>query len=435
MIKNLFGFLLIAFISQSVAGQDTAFLTKKELTEKAAVQGLQVKLAKAEVESSQADLLQTRAMHLPNVTASYTALTTNNPLMAFGSKLNQSRVTMEDFNPANLNHPNNIGNFGTKLEVQQPLVNMDLVYQKKAAQVKADALVIKSGRTTEYLQMEVTRAYLQLQFIYKSVYALESARKTAYASKKTMDDYYRNGLIQKTDMLYMDIRVAEVEQQLEQAKSSARNASEYIFLLINEDSKNRIIKPADTLAYIRTNTGTIGFINPQRKDILAYSKSLEAYDYLIRSSKAKFFPRINAFGSYEIYDNDPLGFKSGGYLAGLQLSWNIFDGLKAKSERSKYKAEVNRIKTELDLYTAQSQFEMNKAYRDMIISEKKTAVTRLAWEQAKEAYRIRKNRFDQGLEKPSDLLMAESMMAQKELEYYQSVYEYNSATVYYQFLK
>ena len=71
----------------------------------------------------------------------------------------------------------------------------------------------------------------------------------------------------------------------------------------------------------------------------------------------------------------------------------------------------------------------------MIISEKKTAVTRLAWEQAKEAYRIRKNRFDQGLEKPSDLLMAEYKKEKKELEYYQSVYEYNSATVYYQFLK
>jgi outer membrane protein TolC len=48
--------------------------------------------------------------------------------------------------------------------------------------------------------------------------------------------------------------------------------------------------------------------------------------------------------------------------------------------------------------------------------------------------RIRTNRFEQGLEKTSDLLMAETQFAQKQLEYYQTIFEYNYAQAYLQFL-
>ncbi len=58
----------------------------------------------------------------------------------------------------------------------------------------------------------------------------------------------------------------------------------------------------------------------------------------------------------------------------------------------------------------------------------------MAFEQSQEAFRIRQNRFTQGLEKTTDLLMAETQMAQKELEYLQAVFEYNFTKQYLQFL-
>jgi len=58
----------------------------------------------------------------------------------------------------------------------------------------------------------------------------------------------------------------------------------------------------------------------------------------------------------------------------------------------------------------------------------------LALEQSQEAYRIRSNRFTQGLEKTTDLLQSETQMAQKELEFLQSVFEYNFTKEYVQFL-
>ena len=58
----------------------------------------------------------------------------------------------------------------------------------------------------------------------------------------------------------------------------------------------------------------------------------------------------------------------------------------------------------------------------------------MALEQSKESLRIRTNRFQEGLEKTTDLLLSESQYAQKQLEYYQTVFEYNYAQAYLQFL-
>ena len=431
-------FFTVVFVFSLVLkgfSQDTIRISRAELEQRMVDQNLQVKLANDEAKLAQAELLGTRAMYLPNVNASYTFSNTNNPLYAFGSKLNQERITQMDFDPAKLNAPDAISNFATKIEVQQPIINMDAVYLKKAGQVKSEVLKIKAERTKEYIQFEFKKAYMQLQLAYRMLETLENAKTTTLANKKVIDNYFKNGMIQKTEVLYIDVRVKEIENQIAYAKSNIKNASDYLYFLLDEESFNKVFKPTEKLEFqnqILENTATL---NVERKDLQAYQKSLEAYDYLIKSTKAKFLPRLNAFGSFELYDNKFAQFGANGYLSVFQLSWNVFDGLKAKSEQEKYKAELTKAQTEITQYNKQSQLELNKANRQVQDAENKVNLTKLALEQSKEAYRIRKNRYDQGLEKSSDLLMSETTMSQKDLEYQQAIFEYNVALEYYKFLK
>jgi len=431
-------FFTVVFVFSLVLkgfSQDTIRISRAELEQRMVDQNLQVKLANDEAKLAQAELLGTRAMYLPNVNASYTFSNTNNPLYAFGSKLNQERITQMDFDPAKLNAPHAISNFATKIEVQQPIINMDAVYLKKAGQVKSEVLKIKAERTKEYIQFEFKKAYMQLQLAYRMLETLENAKATTLANKKVIDNYFKNGMIQKTEVLYIDVRVKEIENQIAYAKSTIKNASDYLYFLLDEDSFNKVLKPTEQLEFqnqILENSATLNF---NRKDLQAYQKSLEAYDFMIKSSKAKFLPKLNAFGSFEMYDNKFAQFGANGYLAGVQLSWNVFDGLKAKSEQDKYKAELTKAQTEITQYNKQSQLELNKANRQVQDAENKVNLTQLALEQSKEAYRIRKNRYDQGLEKSSDLLMSETTMSQKDLEYQQAIFEYNVALEYYKFLK
>jgi outer membrane protein TolC len=51
---------------------------------KVADKNLQIKIADQEFKSAQADYRQSNSLFLPSITASHTAIATNNPLMALG---------------------------------------------------------------------------------------------------------------------------------------------------------------------------------------------------------------------------------------------------------------------------------------------------------------------------------------------------------------
>ncbi len=432
--KNLFTFLnFVCFIGLTFA-QDTLKIYKQDVLAKINDQNLQIKIAEKNYQSAKADYRQSNALFLPNITASHTAMATTNPLMAFGSKLNQEILTMADFNPALLNDPTYTRNYATKIEVQQPLINVDGLFERKAAKAKMQAYELQTERTKEYLQLEVSKAYMQLQLAYKAVKVLEKANQTAQGNLKMVENYFSNGMLQKTDLLNVQVRVGEIANQLQYAKSNVQNASDYLKFLLNEDGKNIIYKPSEELANTIDVVTLSETFSSSRKDIQAMEKSTEAYQKMYQSSKYSFLPRLNAFGSYELYDREILKGTANGYLIGAQLSWNVFDGFKNIGKMQKAKAEFGKADTEKQQYIAQSQLELDKTNRQLKDAENKVNLSKLAFQQAQEAYRIRENRFKQGLEKTTDLLMSETLQAQKELEHLQAIFEYNFTKQYQEFL-
>ena len=112
----------------------------------------------------------------------------------------------------------------------------------------------------------------------------------------------------------------------------------------------------------------------------------------------------------------------------------VLEGTKRFGKAQKAKATYEKSKLEYNQYVSKSQLEINKTQRALEDAYNKLALAQLAVEQSKEALRIRTNRFGEGLEKTTDLLMAETMYAQKQLEYYQTIFQYNSTQAYLQFL-
>ena len=431
-MQALRNFIAIIVFPGLLKAQDTIVLNKQTLLKDAPVNNAQVKIAEQGYLAATAAYQQTKAIYLPNVNLSYTAITTTNPLMAFGSKINQEAVSMADFNPALINDPGNIQNLNTKLEVQQPIINYDAMYQRKAAKAQVDAMKLKMERSAEYISFEVEKWYMQLQMAYAVVDVLNKAKQTALANQKLVNDYYNNGMLQKTELLNVQVRVTEIDNQLQYAKTNIRNASDYIHFLLNE-SPDKIIKPADTLIFEKVGN-LPATLNENRKDFAAYNKGLEAYNNMTLSAQKKFLPRLNAFGSYELNDKRVYNFRGEGYLLGVQLAWNVFDGYKNKGYVQQAKANYRQAEQEFAQYKSQSQLEINKAIRQLNDAAAKINLTKLAVEQSQEAYRIRSNRFAQGLEKTTDLLNAEMQTTQKQLEYQQAVLEYNITSSYLNFL-
>lgn len=423
---------LLFLLPTLVVAQRSVPITKAEALEKVKQQNNSLKIGEQEVLSAKGDFNQTLAIFLPNISASHTGMATTNPLMAFGFKLNQEIVTQADFDPNKLNAPSRIQMFATKFEVQQPLVNVDGLFQRKAAKAVWEATQMQLTRTEQYLALETEKAYMQLQLAHKSVNVLETALEAAEDNLRMANNSFQQGYLQQSDVLAVQVRVAEVENQLQYAKSNVKNASDYLALLMNE-SIDGILMPSDDLT-VRAELSQNPSLPQSRADIQAMEYATEVYKQTHKADKMAFLPRLNAFGSYELYDDKLFQADANGYLVGAALTWDIFQGSQRFGKAQKSKTEFQKANLELEQYISESQLELNRAKRMFEDAKNNLRLTELALLQSEEALRIRTNRFGEGLEKTSDLLMAETQYAQKQLEYFNTVFQHNYALAYLDFL-
>lgn len=426
------GIILILFQKISFAQEATIHLAKTQLIEAVIANNKTIKIAQADEAIATSKYKLTDAVFLPQVAFSYSTFNTNNPLNAFGFKLQQKSITTSDFNPDVLNNPKPTSDFSTKLEVKQPLLNMDLLYQRKGAAKQIDLYKYKQERTKEYIAFEAEKAYLQLQLLYKSVTVLEEAKQTIEAVLLVTENYFKQGLIQKSDVLNVQIEQATLEYNLIKAKSEIKTTSDYISVLMG-NSLGKIYTVDEEKSKEQLEIENQYNIN-KRADFLAMQTAIEATDLLIKSSKMSYLPKLNAFGSIQLNDNRLLGFGANSYLLGVQLSWDIFKGNSTKNTIIVQTQERNKLTTQLTQQKEQANFEIEKCKQEIKETTANINVHKITIKQADEALRILQNRYEQGLAKTSDVMMAASQLSQKKFALAQNIFMLNVNNAYLHFL-
>lgn len=433
MKKKLPGLLLITIsLSATVFAQETTPLKLDEAIESALRKNKGIEISELEKESAQARYRQTNAVFLPNVSASYSAMSTTNPLNAFGFKLQQESVTPADFNPEILNDPAATKNFMTKVSWQQPLINMDMLFMRRAAGEEVALYEAKKRYTKEFTSYEVQKGYAQLQLAYEAKNVLEGALHTAREIYRASEQRFEKGLLQKADLLQVLVQVKTLETQLSEAGSNVQNASDYLSLLMG--TTQGVVYIVDTITIIPPTETLEASVPVHRADLQAMQYALSAQNNLVKSGRMTFLPRLNAFADYYINDPEAFGFNSTSYLAGVQLSWTIFNGLATRNKISEYKINREKVTVQLASHREQSQLDLNKTIRQLddsrfAISQQETGVS-----QASEALRIQKNRYQQGLVSTNDILQTQSLLAKQQLQLAQALYQYKTTYAYYQLI-
>ncbi|WP_295793916.1 TolC family protein [Mucilaginibacter sp.] len=419
----------IGFLPMALAQGDTKILTLHDAIEATLTNNKSIQMAKMDENIAMANFRLTDAIFLPQVDLSYTAMSTNNPLNAFGFKLQQRSITQNDFNPALLNHPSATPDYMAQMEVKQPLLNIDMLYIRKGAEKQTEVCRYKTQRTQEYVTFETTKAFLQLQLAYQAEKVLAEAGQTAKSVYTFTDNHFKQGLIQKSDLLNAQVHVTAVESNLAKARSSILNASDYLSLLMGQPT-GKIYSIADEP---QTNLRAIDSTQKAlatRSDFMAMQKAIEASGLMIKSSQMSYLPKLNAFGNYQYNDSRLTGFGANAYLVGVQLSWNVFNGNKTKHVIAAQKLERDKLTVQLAQQKDQSQLELDKAYRDLSDARFEMAQDQAAIEQAAEAVRILQNRYQQGLVNTTDVLTADTQLSQLKFSLSQAQFTANMTSAY-----
>jgi len=149
---------------------------------------------------------------------------------------------------------------------------------------------------------------------------------------------------------------------------------------------------------------------------LAYQKGIEAHELGLAITKAQRLPRLNAFGTFNINDESPVGFGGNNFMVGLSLSWKLHLGQQLRSKTAAQGMAIEKAQIELDDQKAQANMALQQAtaqYRALQEQLKQAdANISLATEQA----RILQNRLREGLERSADLLTANVQLAEVKLK-------------------
>jgi len=357
------------------------------------------------------------------------AVSTNDPLNVFGFKLKQEIVQQSDFNPALLNDPDAIDNYSTKLQVQQPVFNLDGFMGRNALKNRFKAAEAQTKRTQYYTVFMVKKTYYQLVLAKRRVEVIDSALTVARTNRKQARDFYEQGMINKADFLAADVRVKELETEQTQAANGVENQADGLRYMLDLSDDVSLI-PTDGLEYqgVPAASYDFGQINEQRSDMKALRYQLNASRSNLNAMRFRFLPSLNVFGSYEWNDQTLFGTKADNYMIGATLKWNLFSGYENVGSVEQASAQLSKMKLAYEQRSFRNRIDIMKAERAIKQAQRQIELTRSAMRQAEEHLRIRRNRFEKGMEKTTDVLMAETQLSEARLKHLQALFQLNVST-------
>jgi len=320
-----------------------------------------------------------------------------------------------------------VDQYGTQLEIEQPILNLDGIFERRAASDAARAAGHKAERTEAVVAFRVKKGYYGLLLAERRVGVIDSALAAARATRDQAQALFEEGIINRADRLAAAVRVSELESRRSEAVARRDNAADQLRVLIGLEDDVRI-EPTDSLTRESALVGDVSLdaVNQRRSDMQALRARAEAAREKTRSA---FVPTLNARGTTGWYDDTPFGTNGQSWTAGVSLSWSLFEGYQQIGRAQEAEAQQQRAEIALEQQALENDVEITSARRDLRAAQERIDQARTAVAQAEESLRIRSDRYAEGMARTTDLLQAEATLAERRLAYLRALYQHN-ITVY-----
>ncbi|MEX2435258.1 MAG: TolC family protein [Balneolaceae bacterium] len=426
--------LLVAFITlsgqilkaQSSESSQSISISLNEAIEMGLERNFSVKTAESDLDKSKAQYRQTHAVFLPQISLEYNAISTNDPLNVFGFKLKQQSVTQQDFNPALLNDPETLENYSAKFEVRQPLLNPDMIVQRSAVKRYLLSTDEQLTGTKNFVKFQVREQYYTVLMNHKQLSVIQTALETAGEHRRMAENFYNEGMISREDFLAARVYELEMESRKLHIENEIQSANEELSLLLGLDGSTKIVA-IDDLTMIQPPDidpeQAVSNINNAQTRAIGYR--VEAAEQMVKSANFSFLPSVNLFGSYDLNDSELLGFNSPSYMIGANLRWNLFSGFSKAGKVMEARADLQKARTMQQRNRYEQENRVRRAIRSLHQAEKELILTDESIRQSTEDVKIRGNRFKEGMERTTELLEAETRLAESRLKNVGAIFKYN----------
>jgi outer membrane protein TolC len=417
--------LLAATVAALPAVGQAQVLTLREALRRADARAYGNRVAEGQTEAQAGSAGLAMRGFLPTVRLEGGYVRTTDPLGAFGSLLRQRAVTPAAFAPDRLNDPDPIGNVGAATIIEQPLLNLDAIYGRRAAVRATEAARASEEWTRSGTRLEVVRAYYGAGLARETVGALDSAVASAQAHRRQTESMHRNELVTRSDVLLAAVRAGEAEARLIAAQGEADLAGDRLALAmgLQADSAMWPGTPLPSGAAIRAFVAADSGATGTRADVRAARLAQEAAAADASRAGTLLLPRVNAFGRLDWNSEaTPFGGRPG-WTAGVMVSWTPFSGGAELAERRAASGRRASAEASAEAAAARGQLELREAETAVRVALARMDIAERAVGQSVEAHRIVTRKYEGGLATVTELFDAAATETATRLGYAEARYQ------------
>ncbi len=422
--------LMLILFSGSLFAQERV-LTLKESLEIGLQNSKDLKISQSRINYSEAKLSEINSQFLPQfkLFGNYTRLSDNIP--AF-------EVTMPfSPNPIRISEPL-FNNYTFKLGFTQPLfTGFKLLSSRSAAKYNLQASEI------DYLKEQNETAF-NIYNAYWNFYKAEEVRNVIAQTLQQMDshlkdtrNFYEQGLVSNNDLLKLEVLYSNTQLMLIEAENNLKIARIAFnkSLGIDLDTQTKVAATKKTLNFVNYDLSQIlseALNNRQELKSLAYK--VEAGKEGITAAQSSLFPSVYLTGNYYYSNPNPRFLPAKdefnyNWDVGVTLSWDVWNWGLTSSQISQAEQTKIQLETNYDQLKENIQVEVHSNYLNLLKTEEKVKVNKIALEQAEENYRITAEKYNLQLASSTDLIDAETLKLQAETNLKTAEVDYQIAKV------
>lgn len=370
------------------------------------------RIARSRIEGAQALESQASAAWMPQLSVSGNYTDTNSPMAAFGAILNERAFSFGlDFNrPGRIDDLQGAGTLAYNL-----YSGGRSIAARDAARAGQEAANEEWQEARQQLAADVVRAGLDLRKVREATGAVEAGVRAYESAVAVAQARYDAGQLLKADLLSLKVQLAQTRAARSQARHAASLASRaFEFLLGVEPSGRPVELAADDPSLADLAVPATGDFS-RRPELAALQARVRAAEAMVDSARGGHRPSVDAFASYQYDQGWVLDRHADGWVAGLAVNLDVFDGGLTSGRVRQARANLDQTREMLRKATLAAGLEVDEARLAHADAVERLSVTADAVAQAEESASLTRARFEKADLMTADLIGAESRLIEARL--------------------
>ncbi|PJA97297.1 MAG: hypothetical protein CO129_01980, partial [Ignavibacteriales bacterium CG_4_9_14_3_um_filter_34_10] len=239
---------------------------------------------------------------------------------------------------------------------------------------------------------------------------------------KDTRNFFDQGLVSKNDLLKLEVQYSNTQLMLIEAENNLK-ITRIAFnkaLGIDLDSQTKIASTEKSMSLV--NYDLLEILNEalnNRHELKSLAYRVEASNEGITAAQSSLFPSVYLTGNYYYSNPNPRFLPAKdefnyNWDVGVTLSWDVWNWGLTSSQVSQAEQTKIQLETNYDQLKENIQLEVHSNYLNLLKTEEKVKVNKIALEQASENYRITAEKYNLQLASSTDLIDAETLKLQAE---------------------